>query len=511
MNARSGEVLDGPAPTSQADVTRLARAASEAGRWLAERGRHGMATLLCRLADALDEHRQQIVAVADRETALGEARLNAELTRTCFQLRLLAEVLEEGSYLGVTIDHGGQTPMGPRPDLRMTSVPLGPVAVFGASNFPLAFSVPGGDTASALAAGCPVVAKAHDSHVSTCALVAEVFQQCLRQLGAPEGAFQVVYGREAGLQLVTDPSIAAVGFTDSLAGGRFLFDLASKRPRPIPFYGELGSVNPLVVTEAAAQERATEIGTGLGVSMCQGMGQFCTKPGLFLIPDTPSGELLLTTLVESLATVGPGHLLNDGIRTAFVSAVQESASRARVLYEGPAGDRATAPVLHEVDVRAAVDVEHSNLLEERFGPFALVVRYRTLHDVRAALEALPPALTGTVHVGREDDWLPFVTQELGKQSGRIAYNGFPTGVVVAWAMHHGGPFPASTAPAATSVGAEAVKRWLRPVSYQNAPDEAWPDELKDEPANPLPRRVDGRLVLPGATAAASVPGAETGR
>jgi NADP-dependent aldehyde dehydrogenase len=279
IDPRTGEAVEVVAPeTTTEEVDRLCAAALAAAPGLDALGRAGRAALLRALADALEARRDDVVAVADREAALGPARLNGELTRTCYQLRLFAEVLEEGSYLEAAIDHAGETPMGPRPDLRRMLVPIGPVAVFGSSNFPLAFSVPGGDTASALAAGCPVVVKAHSSHPATSKLVFEVLSEAARKAGAQEGTLGIVYGQRAGARLVAHPAIRAVGFTGSVTGGRALLQIIEQRPDPIPFYGELSSLNPVVVTPSAAAERGDTIGRELVGSFTLGAGQFCTKP-----------------------------------------------------------------------------------------------------------------------------------------------------------------------------------------------------------------------------------------
>ena len=318
VDARTGLSGDQVAwETSVAEVAALSAAAAAATGWLADQGREGRARLLNALADGLEARREEIVALADRESALGAGRLTGELGRTCFQLRFMGEVAQEGSYLDASIDHAGDSSIGRRPDLRRINVPLGPVAVFGASNFPLAFSAPGGDTASALAAGCPVIVKAHTSHAGTSVLVNDIFQHVLAEFGAPSGVFAMVFGRVAGVCLVNDPSITAVGFTGSVAGGRALFNAASSRETPIPFYGELGSVNPLVVTDAAARTRAQEIGAGIAGSMTLGTGQFCTKPGLFLVPNTEAGANTVDAIVGSLQTVAPGYLLNTGIRQSY--------------------------------------------------------------------------------------------------------------------------------------------------------------------------------------------------
>ena len=508
IDARTGKAGEEVgSETSPADIAQITAGAAAAAPWLAAQGRSGRARLLNALADALEAGRPEIVETADRETALGTARLNGELTRTCFQLRFMGEVAQEGSYLAASIEHAGPTGMGPRPDLRLINIPIGPVAVFGASNFPLAFSVPGGDTASALAAGCPVIVKGHTSHARTSVLVADIFRTTLTELDAPEGVFALVFGRDAGTALVRDPRVAAVGFTGSVAGGRALFDAASSRPEPIPFYGELGSVNPLVVTAAAAAARAEEIGAGIAGSMTAGTGQFCTKPGLFLLPSSASGDRVAEGMVSALEQVPPGYLLNEGILAAFRRGSSEAAGlpAVKVLFRrqetdssraavGPNIGRQVEPVL--IEVSAADLAAHAEVLtEECFGPFGIVIRYGSADELNQVLAAFPPALTGTLHTsGAEDPELPEAVRALEQRSGRIVFNGYPTGVAVSWSMHHGGQYPAATT-AATSVGAGSIQRWVRPLSFQDAPAEVLPPELRDETVPGLPRRIDGKLQI----------------
>ncbi|MEV6349067.1 aldehyde dehydrogenase (NADP(+)) [Actinoplanes sp. NPDC051851] len=438
-------------------------------------GRDGRAGLLEALAAALEEQRRPIVAVADRETALGTTRLDGELTRTTYQLRLFAEVLRDGGYLEAAIDHAGDTPMGPRPDLRRMLVPLGPVAVFGASNFPLAFSVPGGDTASALAAGCPVVIKAHGSHPSTSQLCFDVLAGAADRFGAPAGTLGIVHGLQAGIDLVAHPAIRAVGFTGSTAGARALLDVIGRRPDPIPFFGELSSLNPVVVTPAAADARAAEIGAGLAASFTLGAGQFCTKPGLAFVPAGPSGDALVAAASQTVAATPVAVMLNDGIAAAY----EKSTSVPR----GTALLRTTS----------ATDLPPS-AFEECFGPVATIARYRDETELFAALAALPSSLTATIHRGPGETELPAeLTRRLLPHAGRILYDGFPTGVAVSWAQHHGGPWPATNSQH-TSVGATAIRRFLRPITWQNAPADLLPAELRDG-YDHIPRRIDGTLVL----------------
>jgi NADP-dependent aldehyde dehydrogenase len=493
VDPRTGaEVEQVAAETTAEEVASRCAAAAMAAPALAALGRAGRAGLLESVAAALEADGEQIVALADRETALGPGRLTGELARTTSQLRFMAEVIRDGGYLDATIDHADpQAAPAPRPDLRRMRIPLGPVGVFGASNFPLAFSVPGGDTASALAAGCPVVAKAHPAHPATSRACADAIQRGLA--GAPAGTFAIIYGEEAGRALVTDPHIKAVGFTGSQRGGRALYDLAAARLEPIPFYGELGSLNPLIVTPGAAAARAAEIGRGAAESFTLGNGQFCTKPGLLFVPRGAAGERLIDTLVGHAATLPIGPMLTAGIRSAFEAGRERAARLPEVaVLAGGSGGAADAAV-----VRVSADRLSDELLDEVFGPFAVVVDYaddEDLEDLMAALAWLRPALTATLHAedGEDEITRPLVDLLL-QRCGRLVWNGYPTGVAVAWAMTHGGPYPSSTSAAHTSVGAAAIQRWLRPVTYQSVPAALLPAELRDDNPLGVPRRVDGRL------------------
>lgn len=477
IDARTGAAR-GPAydETSSAEVARLCEAAAAAGASYATMPREDRAALLDRVAGALEARAADIIATADAETALGEARLTGELARTAFQLRFFGDVLREGSYLEATIDHADQSPMGPRPDLRRMLVPLGPVAVFGASNFPLAFSVPGGDTVAALAAGCPVVVKAHEAHPATSLLCFETMREVL-----PDGVLAIVLGRDAGAGLVRDPRIRAVGFTGSVRGGRALSELAAARPEPIPFYGELGSVNPLVVTPAAAAARAGEIGAGLADSFTLGAGQFCTKPGLALIPTGQDGDTLRDALVDT-ANGRAFSMLTDGIRKAYATATSQD-------REG----RLVGPSVVEVSAGELTP----DLLEEVFGPHLVIARYASRAELDAAVDLLPGALTATIHGESDDDLAVDLGRRLAARVGRVVWNGYPTGVSVGWAQHHGGPWP-GTNTIHSSVGATSIRRFLRPVAWQSAPSGVLPVELRDE-YDAVPRRVDGVLILSTST------------
>ncbi|MCU1492027.1 MAG: Aldehyde Dehydrogenase [Acidimicrobiaceae bacterium] len=489
------------AASSSDEVAALGERAVAAASALDAMGRAGRAAMLRKMADALEERRDDLVAIADRESALGPARLGGELTRTTFQLRFFAEVLEDGAYLEIAIDHAGTTPMGPRPDLRRMLRPLGPVAVFGASNFPFAFSVPGGDTASALAAGCPVIVKAHEAHPATSLVCAQALAEGARRSGAPEGVVQLVFGQAAGAVLVEEPRIQAVGFTGSVAGGRALYDLATGRPSPIPFYGELGALNALVVCPAAAADRPAEIATGLAGSFTLGVGQFCTKPGLALVPEGASGDALLQLLAEDVRARVSAVMLSERVAAAFhkTSVDIAGAPGVRRLAEGIGAEVNEGwwgtPLLLEVDP----DELSGPLLEECFGPVLVAARYRSARQLLELLDRAGPALTASIHADPADDQLAEeLVGALVTKVGRIVWNAYPTGVAVSWAMHHGGPWPATTDALHTSVGASAIRRWLRPVAYQDVPERLLPPELVDDPlaAHRVPRRVDGQFVLP---------------
>lgn len=474
-------------------VAAAVSAASDAWRPFASAPRGQRAALLDALADALEAHRDELVAIADSETGLGQARLTGEVGRSAFQFRLFAQAVRDGGYLEATIDHAGDTPIGPGPDLRRLLVPLGPVAVFGASNFPFAFSVAGGDTASALAAGCPVVAKAHPSHPLTSERSHQVLSEAALAAGAPAGLLGIVHGTQAGLDLVTDPRICAVGFTGSLGAAQALMTAIEGRDRPIPLYGELSSINPLIVTPAAAAARPHEIADGLFASVTMGSGQFCTKPGLAFIPRT-GGDAVVDRLRQAATDAGAMVMLNDRIASSF-DTLRDGvvAAGASVIAAGSAkaepGFR-TVPTVLSVD---AADL-NGRIAEEVFGPLVVVVRYDDLSEVPTALQHVPDSLTATVHSeATERDEVRELVAEVALHAGRVVFDGYPTGVRVAWAQHHGGGWPATNS-IHTSVGVSAMRRFLRPFVFQDAPAELLPAELRDGPVD-VPRRVDGVLEL----------------
>lgn len=457
------------------------------------------AGLLRAMAEELEADAANLVELAVTETALPPQRLEGELRRTAFQLRFFADVVTDGSFLDATIDHATDSPMGPLPDLRRMRTPIGVVGVFGSSNFPFAFSVPGGDTASALAAGCPVVIKAHPAHPATSAASFEALQRAARRCDAPKGTLSLIFGLEAGTALVESQNTGAIGFTGSVGAGLALWERANARAVPIPFFGELGSANPMVVTESAAEERGTEIGAGLAGSMTLGVGQFCTKPGLVFVPSGEGGDALVAATVETLSTLGTFTMLSSSIADHFRRGADAIAaiSEVRPLVQQDAGSDAHATAqLYEVDAARFVGRDAYALREECFGPIALIVRYDSYEELRDAVLASEPALTFSLFCVENDRYGPWLMGLGSRRSGRVIVNGYPTGVGVSWSMQHGGPWPATTSSAGTSVGAAAIERWLRPVTYQSTPDDLLPPALRESNPLGLPRRVDGVLHFP---------------
>jgi NADP-dependent aldehyde dehydrogenase len=481
--------------TTLQELKTLTEAAAAAEHAVSHASDEVRAGWLRAIADKLDAHTDELVEIADAETHLGVQRLKGEVARTTGQLRLFADVITEGSYLEAVIDHAVPDATPPRPDLRRILHPVGPVAVFSASNFPFAFSVAGGDTSSALAVGCPVIVKAHSGHLKLSQRTAELMLEALDEAGAPKGIFALVTGREVGQALVVDPVIKAVGFTGSVSGGRALFDLAVSRPDPIPFYGELGSINPVVVTEAAVAARADELASGLTASFTLGAGQFCTKPGVVFVP---AGSGFETAVAEATGQASGGKLLTDRIAEAFPVGVGKIASDPEVTVV--AGDvrqenvtDGANPVVLATTATAVAD-RPDTLLEECFGPATLLVSYNSEEELVKALHQVPGSLTATVHAQPDEDITDLVAVLRGR-AGRVLFDGWPTGVAVNWAQHHGGPWPATTS-LFTSVGATAARRFQRPVAYQNAPAAVLPPALQEENPLGIPRRVDGRLELP---------------
>ena len=452
------------------------------------------------IAAGMEERGTEIVDRAKLETGLPEARLRGELARTTNQLRLFASVVEEGSWVGARIDPAEpeRKPL-PRADIRSMLKPLGPVAVFGASNFPLAFSVAGGDTASALAAGNPVIVKAHPAHPGTSDLVGHVIRESVRTCGLPEGVFSLLFDAsiEVGTRLVADPLVKAVGFTGSPAAGKALMKLVASRPVPIPCYAEMGSVNPLFVLPGAMRTRSTAIASGLQNSFTLGSGQFCTKPGLVFIPECAESESFTELLEAGVEGLPPQTMLASSIAAKYAAALQARTGEknldlaAQSAVEGKL--KTQQPVaLFKSDVASLLS--DPRLAEEVFGPTTMLVTYRSREEMIEAATALEGHLTATIH-GTEEDLAAHrdLIAVLESKVGRLLFNGFPTGVEVCHAMVHGGPYPATSDGRSTSVGTQAILRFVRPFCYQDFPDSALPAELQN--GNPLgiTRMVNGAL------------------
>ncbi|WAL69721.1 aldehyde dehydrogenase (NADP(+)) [Amycolatopsis cynarae] len=457
------------------------------------------ARFLDRIAEEITARGDAIVQRAHRETALPPARLTGEVARTTGQLRLFGETLREGSWQGARIDPAlpGRTPL-PRPDLRQRRIGLGPVAVFGASNFPLAFSVAGGDTASALAAGCPVVVKAHDAHLGTSELVAAAVRAAVEACELPEGVFSLLVGDgpELGTRLVTDPRIRAVGFTGSRAAGLALVRAAAARPQPIPVYAEMSSVNPVVVLPGALAARAGRLGADFVASLTLGAGQFCTNPGLVLVLDGPGLDEFLAAAAKAVAANGGATMLTTGIARGYAERRDGIAGRPGVteLARGASGEGAACGAAALFTVDAAAFLADPALHEEVFGATSVVIRCSGTEELTTVLRGLEGQLTATVHAEPEDHALAAALLPLLElRAGRILVNGWPTGVEVGHAMVHGGPFPATSDARTTSVGSLAIERFLRPVAYQDVPAALLPPVLRDGNPEGVWRRVDGTL------------------
>jgi NADP-dependent aldehyde dehydrogenase len=478
-------------------IHRLVAAAVRAGGTWAAMPRIERAWVLAAAADALDAAADRLVPIAQLETRLPAARLRGELTRTTFQLRLLGETAAQGRHLDVMVDHADPDwPMGaPRPDLRRTAVPLGPVVVFAASNFPFAFSVAGGDTASALAAGCPVIVKAHEGHPELADATAEVVTSALAEAGAPTGLFALVHEPAAARAVLTHPDVKAAAFTGSIAGGRALFDLAQGRPEPIPFFGELGSVNPVFVTRRAAARRAEEIVAGFVGSFTLGAGQFCTKPGVLLVPaGSDLAERLGRVVLPEAAA-----LLNRRIAEGHRRTREHLARRPGVMVLAGGDQNGVDPPAPALFTTTADHLlkDLEGLFTECFGPTALVVTYSDESDLLDVAGAIDGQLTASLQAEPDDDIVPALAAALARKAGRLLWNQWPTGVSVTDAQQHGGPYPASTAAGTTSVGTAAIDRFVRPVAWQGFPDHLLPDELREVRSTDLPRWVDGRPAAGG--------------
>lgn len=456
-------------------VDRACEAAEEAFLYYGWSSRDDRAAFLNSVADEIEARGDAITEVGSQETGLPEARLQGERGRTTGQLRLFAKHILEGDYRDLRHDAAlpDRKPL-PRPDLKMIQRPIGPVAVFGASNFPLAFSTAGGDTAAALAAGCPVVVKGHSAHPGTGEIVAQAIDSAIRKSGVHPGVFSLIQGgrRDVGTALVRHPLIRAVGFTGSLAGGRALFDLCAGRPDPIPFFGELGSVNPMFLLPEAVKARGREIGAGWAGSLTMGAGQFCTNPGIAVV--LPGAEGFVEATKAALGNVESQTMLTDGIADAYCRGVARVSEGATELLGAACEGREARPYLFTMTARNWLS-SHA-MQEEVFGPLGIVVTAEDTAEMAEVARSIQGQLTCTLHMDAGDTEVAQTLMPLlERKAGRLLVNAFPTGVEVSDAMVHGGPYPASTNFGATSVGTLSIRRFLRPVCYQNVPDSLLPE------------------------------------
>ncbi|MGM3278397.1 aldehyde dehydrogenase (NADP(+)) [Ralstonia sp. 24A2] len=500
-NAEISEPLFGMGGATEVDrAAKLASRAFDAYRHLPLEKR---ATFLEQIAENILAIGDELIARAHQESGLPVARLQGERARTVSQLRMFAKVVRDGHFLAAALDHAQpeRQPL-PRADLRLAKMPLGPVAVFGASNFPLAFSVAGGDTASALAAGAPVVVKAHSAHLGTSELVGRAIQKAAKDLALPEGVFSLLMGEgnALGEALVAHPAIKAVGFTGSRQGGLALVRIASARPEPIPVYAEMSSINPVFLLPGALEVRAEAIGKSFVDSLTMGAGQFCTNPGLVIALDGPDLNRFMQSAKEALATKSAQTMLTPGIHAAYRAGTGtvDDLDGVKRVAQGLSADglqNAAEAALYTTDVQRLLATPA--LEAEVFGPASLVVRAANIEEMLEVAEHVEGQLTVTLHMESKDHALAQrLLPVLERKAGRILANGYPTGVEVCHAMVHGGPFPSTSNPMFTSVGATAIERFLRPVCYQDIPDALLPDAIKEGNPLSLSRIVDGELMLP---------------
>ncbi len=466
---------------SPAEIDAAVKAAEAAFLTYGYSTREDRAAFLNAIADEIEARGAEITEIGTQETGLPEARLNGERGRTTGQLRLFASHILNGEYLDRRYDPALPDRTPPRPDIRLMERPIGPVGVFGASNFPLAFSTAGGDTAAALAAGCPVVVKGHNAHPGTGEIVAQAILAAINKCGIDAGVFSLIQGegRDIGEALVQHPLIRAVGFTGSLRGGRALFDLCARRPEPIPFFGELGSVNPMFLLPDAVSARGDEIANGWVGSLTMGAGQFCTNPGIAVVLEGAEGEAFVETAKAGLEKVNAQTMLTDGIAAAYRSGASkiEGTEGVKAVLTTTCDLRNAKPYLFATT--GAAWLANHELGEEVFGPLGMVVAVTDTDEMLKVAESLEGQLTCTLHLDPGDaDLGRRLMPVLERKAGRILANGFPTGVEVSDAMVHGGPYPASTNFGATSVGTMSIRRFLRPVSYQNIPHALLPADLR---------------------------------
>lgn len=496
-NPANGEKLEpGFYEASQKEINEAIEKANSAFQEYRNKSGQEKAVFLEAIAEEILASGNILITRAMEESGLPEARLTGERMRTVGQLKLFAQLLREGSWVNARIDTADPERKPPKPDIRSMEKALGPVGVFGASNFPFAFSVAGGDTVSALAAGCPVVFKAHPAHPGTCELVGLAIQSAIKKTNMPAGTFSMVHGRstEVGMAIVRHPLIKAIGFTGSFAGGRALFDEAGKRAAPIPVYAEMGSTNPVFILPHILKEKGDKIAQDLATSVALGVGQFCTNPGLVFLKQSEDEQQFRDKLSAHINETISGVMLTPGIQNNFQKGIERlsNVEGVKILAKGNhegEGSRGTAHLLHST---AALFLQKRELEEEVFGPSTLAVTADNKEQLFQAAEQLGGHLTATIH-GTEEDLKEYagLINILEQKVGRLLLNGYPTGVEVCHAMVHGGPYPATTDSRTTSVGTMAIHRFTRPVCYQNFPQSLLPVELEDD--NPLGiwRLVDG--------------------
>ncbi|MBD9517783.1 aldehyde dehydrogenase (NADP(+)) [Pseudomonas sp. PDM22] len=503
LDASTGEALPREfLQATEAEVDAAARAAEAAFPAYNALSPERRAQFLDAIASELESLGDDFIATVCRETALPAARIQGERGRTANQMRLFAKVLRRGDFLGARIDRAlpERQPL-PRPDLRQYRTGVGPVAVFGASNFPLAFSTAGGDTAAALAAGCPVVVKAHSGHMATAELVGEAITRAAEATGMPAGVFNMIYGAGVGEPLVKHPAIQAVGFTGSLKGGRALCDLAAARPQPIPVFAEMSSINPVLVLPAALEARGEKIARELADSVVMGCGQFCTNPGLVIGIASPAFSLFVANLIAEIGQRPAQTMLNAGTLKSYEKGIARLLTHPAIrhLAGQPQEGKQAQPQLFQA--RAELLLAGEELLQEEvFGPTTIVVEVADEAELLRALDGLHGQLTITLIAESEDlSRFAVLVPVLERKAGRLLINGYPTGVEVCDAMVHGGPYPATSDARGTSVGSLAIDRFLRPVCYQNYPDALLPDALKDDNPLGIARLVDGETTRSAVT------------
>lgn len=497
-NPATGAALDGAFVVATAtEIDRAVNLASQAFPAFRALSAEVRATFLEAIAEEILAIGDSLLERANAETGLPLARLTGERGRTVGQLKLFANIVREGSWVQAKIDPAlpDRKPL-PRPDLRRMLIPIGPVAVFGASNFPFAFSVAGGDTASALAAGCPVIVKAHPAHPGVSEMTAAAILRAAERVGAPEGVFSLVHGvKEVGIALVEHPRLEAVAFTGSHGAGMALFNAAAARPRPIPVFAEMGSVNPVFLLPGALAERGEALATGLAQSITLGVGQFCTNPGLVAGVSTLALDTFTSALGATVSAAPPGVMLHQGISSVYAAGVKRLAGTGGVVLAAEAtGETAPAgahPAL--LTTSAANFIANHAIGEENFGPSSVLVSCDSRDELLALAEALDGQLTASIH-GTERDFVEYrkLIHILETKVGRLIFNGYPTGVEVSYAMQHGGPYPSTTDSRTTSVGGSAIERFVRPLCYQDTPDLLLPDELRNENVRSIWRLIDGK-------------------